>query len=157
MLSTTPPDMATWGPWDSCMKRSALWTSKIRYLHLKHTHGNHNPRERTFDFSKAFPVLHLFSRKPSSHRVHTPLYFPLVICSCYGYRLARGLPLYEIIVDCLLAASIVSEVRSVSRYRRVKCCWAGQKCHTELRFKCSQHHYGCKLSSWNGLLSLNSC
>ncbi len=164
-LSTTPPGMVMWGPWDSCMKRSALWTSKIRCLHLSlslslslsHTHtlNNHNHRERTDSIFQRLSPSGTFSPEKLSYWVHTPLYFPLVICSCYVYSLAWGLPLYEIIVDCLLTASLASEVRSVKRIRGVRCCWVCRECHTESYLACPQLHYGCKMSSWNVRLSLN--
>ncbi len=160
-LSTTPPDMVMWGPWDSCMKRSALWTSKIRCLHLSlslslsltHTQQSQPQGEDRFDFSKAFPIRHLFSRNPFLLSSHT--LFPLVICRFYGYSLAWGLLLYEIIVDYLLTASLASEVHSVKWICWVKCCWVCREGHTESHLACPQLHYGCKTSSWNVRLSLN--
>lgn len=153
MLSTTPPVMAMWGPWDSCMKRSALWTSKIRYLHLKHTHSNHNPKGRTFDFSKAFPVLHLFSKKPfppSSHASLLPIGNLQLLWLPVGPRLPVVWNNCWLFVDRLSSQwSALSQPKSQGKVLLSR----SEVSH----FKCSQHHYGCKLSSCNGLLSLNYC
>ncbi len=125
-LSTTPPDMVMWGPWDSCMKRSALWTSKIRCLHLSlslslslsHTHtlNNHNHRERTDSIFQRLSPSGTFSPEKLSYWVHTSL-LPIgnlqLLWLLAGLRFAIVWNNCWLFVDCLTSQwSALSQANS---------------------------------------------